>query len=156
LIIANCLGQAGLYCALASTLNMVTIDHAIGSSTDTLTDSTAFVDNNNNGSAGIVDLTNSAPILSQSDAFFDTYNMKSNTAPVFDSISLPQGGVYRTSSGTLDVTFTNFDSAGLQEEFLVLVPFTPGPEPGSFVLMLAGALTLAGLLLRRRKTFGDR
>jgi len=132
LIASNCFA-AGIYCAPSSTSNTVTI----GSSTYTLTDSTAFGDNTSLSLAGISDITASYDILDESDGAFSTYNLQSALGPISGGLIFTTGTITEpTSGGTLDVTY----------EADVLFTATTGsssvPEPGSLGLMLAGALIL--------------
>ena len=113
----------------------------------TLNHSSFFFDDHATGVLGITDESSALDLLDESDAAFSTYTMKINLGPISNAIA-GGTGVFtneQTSNGLLTFT-TNSSNASFQA-----VLATSVPEPDSLSLMLAGAVSLAAGLFRRRK-----
>ncbi len=138
-LIVFCFGGFAL-CAPASTSNTVTIG---GLGTFTINDSTEFFTSAFNR-AGLTDLTLSADVLTETDAAFGSYNLETALGPIFDSIYSNSLSPISTSGGTLSYLGNSADAA-----FTAVTSGTP--EPGSFGLLAAGAVSLGLFGWRKRK-----
>lgn len=130
----------GIVCAPEVTSNTVTIS---GLGTFTVDDSTQFFNNTGTTTVGFFDAVQS-DLLDVSDPAFATYDLQSALGPITDTIvSVPFTSVV-TDGGTL--AFTGDSENGTFDAVL-----GTAPEPGSLLLMLAGAIPLGAGLLRRRR-----
>jgi MYXO-CTERM domain-containing protein len=132
----------GVLCAPQVTTNTVTI---AGVGTVTLTDETFFFNNEGNV-IGLEDITGGQFPIGALSGSLGGYNMKVNFGPLPYPVFVASFSGEPTTGGLLAAVYSG------QVTFQAVVGSTSStPEPGSFGLALAGAISLAAGLLRRRR-----
>jgi hypothetical protein len=128
--LTNC--TSSWLCAANVTTNTVTI---AGVGSGIVTDFLFFFDDPTNGKIGIFDDTVGSIVLEESNSAFNSYNMQTNLGPIFDTINVSSFSNLSTSGGNLTFTGNSLDAT-------FTATTSSAPEPGSFVLILAGGVFL--------------